>query len=84
MDFYYVELDDYQDKDFHIISFGGLVGTGDHLNEALKHTNGIIKEISQDEYAMIVACHGNISKGIRELHDLQKKIDRFVKYEKGL
>lgn len=82
MDFYYVELDDYQDKDYHIISYGGMVGTGDHLNEMLD-TNGIIKEISQEEYAMIMSCHGNISKGIRALHEPQKKIDNFIKTEKG-
>lgn len=83
MDFYYVELDDYQDKDYHVISYGVSVGSGDHLNDTLKHTNGIIKEITEQEYEMIRSCHGNISGGIRALHELQKKIDRFVEAEKG-
>ena len=75
MGFYYVELDDYQDKDYHVISYGGGVGIGDLRATALRHTNGLIVEITQEEHDLLSACKGNVQNGIRKLHDLQNKID---------
>ena len=75
--YYYVELDDFDKKDFRILSYGDIVGGLPAMPEVLKNTKGVVKQVTEKEYHLLQACNGNLLKGISTLADLQSRIFQY-------
>jgi hypothetical protein len=74
--FYYIELDDFDKKDLHILSYGEVIGTN-ALSKAFEDTKGIIKEITEKEFILLRDCKGDIPRGIVTLANLQSRIAQY-------
>jgi hypothetical protein len=72
MDYYYVELDNFNKKDFSILSYG----QSSNIHLALKNTKGLIKGITELEYYLLSACKGNILNGIYKLQELNTTLQK--------
>ena len=72
MNYYYVELDNFDKKDYSILSYGE--STDIHL--ALKSTKGLVKDITEKQYYLLSACKGDIAKGIYRLQELDLAIQK--------
>jgi hypothetical protein len=68
--YYYIEIL----NDGKIQSFGSSTS----VDLALQNTKGKLLEITEQQYAMVAACKGKLSRGINILDNIENKIIHYL------
>ena len=76
--YYYVEFIDGQLK-----SYGKTFGPN-RVDDAVKKTTGMIKEITKKQFEAVDGCSGNLELGIKRLSEIQDYIKNYSKEQKEI